>query len=173
MDTEEIKRVVECLLFVSDAPLSLKKTAAILEVPPSEVKQALESLAGDLDIRGSSLFLREIAEGWQISSKKEYAPWIRKLLKDRATFRLSRAALETLSVIAYKQPLTRMEVEQVRGVEVSAVLSTLLEKRLIRIVGRKDTLGTPLLYGTSPDFLKQFGLKNIGELPAMAEVKPE
>ncbi len=109
-------------------------------------------IAAQYEERGSALELREIAGGWQFSSRPEFGPWIRKLFKDRLSYRLSSSAMETLSIIAYKQPITRSEIEEIRGVEVSAVLDTLLERRLVRIAGRKETVGRPLLYGTTPDF---------------------
>src|SRR5207253_6382585 len=110
--------------------------------------------------------------GWQFSSRPEFGPWIRKLFKDRLTYRLSSSAMETLSIIAYKQPITRSEIEEIRGVEVTAVLETLLERRLVRIAGRKETVGRPLLYATTPDFLRAFGLKRLEDLPSIESLIP-
>jgi segregation and condensation protein B len=106
-----------------------------------------------------------VAGGFQIATRSEMAPWIRKLYKERLTVRLSSSALETLAIIAYKQPITRSEIEQIRGVEASGVMETLLERRLVKVVGRKETIGRPLLYGTTTEFLRQFGLKHLSELP--------
>src|SRR5262249_16368975 len=103
----------------------------------------------------------------------EFGPWIRKLFKDRLTYRLSSSAMETLSIIAYKQPITRSEIEEIRGVEVSAVLDTLLERRLVKIAGRKETVGRPLLYGTTSDFLKSFSLKGLDDLPSIDAPSPD
>src|SRR5439155_17274263 len=132
----------------------------------------LSSLADDYVQRSSALEVREIAGGWQFSSRPEFAPWIRKLYKDRLTYRLSSSALETLSIVAYKQPITRSEIEEIRGVEVTAVLDTLVERKLIRIAGRKETVGRPLLYATTSEFLRAFGLKRLEDLPSIESLIP-
>src|SRR4029079_2148400 len=105
------------------------------------------------------------AGGFQVATRPAYATWIRRLYKERLTVRLSPSALETLSIIAYKQPIARAEIEQIRGVEASGVMETLLERRLVKVVGRKETIGRPLLYGTTVDFLRHFGLRHLSELP--------
>ncbi|TBR25032.1 SMC-Scp complex subunit ScpB, partial [bacterium] len=112
------------------------------------------------------------ADGFQMATKPEYAPYVRNLYKERMTMRLSTAALETLAIIGYRQPLTRAEIEEIRGVEVIAALETLLEKALVKVVGRRETVGRPLLYGTTPEFLRHFGLRSIGDLPPIDSFTP-
>jgi segregation and condensation protein B len=132
----------------------------------------LAGLSRELDDRGSPLQLLEIAQGWQLASRPAYSQWVRRLFKQKTTLRLSPSALETLSIVAYKQPMTRGEVEEIRGVDVGGVLDTLLERKLLRIIGRKEALGRPLLYGTTLEFMKQFGLKSLDELPRLEELAP-
>jgi segregation and condensation protein B len=114
----------------------------------------------------------EVAGGFQMATRPEMATWIRRLYKERLTVRLSPSSLETLSIIAYKQPISRSDIEQIRGVEVSGVMETLLERRLIKVVGRKETIGRPLLYGTTIEFLRHFGLKHLAELPDVNSMVP-
>lgn len=166
MDNEELKKVLECLLFITDHPLGLAELTKIAGLrDQSRVQGAVAELKAELEGRASALQLLEVAEGYQLATKTAYAPFVRKLFAERMTMRLSTAAHETLSIVAYKQPLTRAEIEEIRGVEVIAALETLLEKRLIRVVGRKETVGRPLMYGTTQDFLRHFGLKSLEELP--------
>lgn len=113
-----------------------------------------------------------VAEGWQMATRPDLAPYVRKLFADRATMRLSVAAQETLSIVAYRQPLTRAEIEEIRGVEVIAALETLLEKRLLKVVGRKETVGRPLLYGTTPEFLRHYGLRSLEDMPPIDSFAP-
>jgi len=174
MERRDAKNIIEALLFITEQPVPLKAFVELFDQEfPSEDVQAmvLEIVQRYLE-QGSSLELREIAGGWQFSTRSEFGPWIRKLFKDRLTYRLSSSAMETLSIIAYKQPITRSEIEEIRGVEVSAVLDTLLERRLARVAGRKETVGRPLLYGTTPDFLKAFGLKGLEALPSIDSLAP-
>lgn len=162
----ELKKAVETLLFITDKPLSIERIRDLVGSKETEpVAEAVAEIRRELESRSSSLQLLEIAGGFQMATQSPYAPFVRKLFADRLTMRLSNAAHETLSIIAYKQPLTRAEIEEIRGVEVIAALETLLEKRLIRVAGRKETVGRPLLYGTTQDFLRQFGLKSLEDLP--------
>ncbi len=133
---------------------------------------AVEEIRRDLEAAGLGYRLIAVAEGWQMATRAEFAPYVRRLFADRATMRLSTAAQETLSIIAYKQPLTRAEVEQIRGVEVIAALETLLEKRLVKVVGRRETVGRPLMYGTTPEFLRHFGLRSLEDLPPFEGFAP-
>lgn len=168
MDTAELKKAIETLLFITDHPLPAERIGELVgskEIEP--VSAAIAELRSEFETRGSALQLLEIAGGFQMASRPSYASFVRKLFADRLTMRLSSAAHETLSIIAYKQPLTRAEIEEIRGVEVIASLETLLEKRLIRVTGRKETVGRPLLYGTTQDFLRQFGLKGLEDLPSL------
>jgi segregation and condensation protein B len=174
MELNDVKKIIEALLFITEQPVSIKTLEALFElsVPREQLQQLLQTLTQEYADRGSALEVREIAGGWQFSSRPEFAPWIRKLFKDRLTYRLSSSAMETLSIVAYKQPITRSEIEEIRGVEVTAVLDTLVERKLVRIAGRKETVGRPLLYGTTPDFLRSFGLKRLEDLPSIESLVP-
>jgi segregation and condensation protein B len=167
---EELKPVIESLLFVADEPLPFKQLCKVLgDVPEEDVKAALEELIADYESRGSGLEVREIAGGWRISTRPQHHEFIRKYLKSRPSARLSLPALETLAVIAYKQPITIPEILEIRGVSSSSAIKTLLEKRLIVTKGRKETVGRPMMYGTSREFLIQFGLKDLTELPSIED----
>ena len=175
--TLELKSVVEALLFVTSDPLELDKIQEIIgtdysgqKLDKKQVREALAELTTDYQNRNSALQLVEIANGWQLCTKKEYAVWLDKLAKTKDVYKLSNSALETLSIIAYKQPLTRAEVEHIRGVDSGGVIHNLLEKRLVRITGRKEVLGHPLLYGTSDEFLQYFGLASIADLPMLEDL---
>jgi len=174
MESNDIKKILEALLFITEQPISLKTLETLFDppVPREELQGLLTSLIAEYEARGSALEVREIAGGWQLSTRTEFAPWIRKLFKDRLTYRLSNSAMETLSIVAYKQPITRSEIEEIRGVEVTAVLDTLVERKLVRIAGRKETVGRPLLYSTTADFLRSFGLKRLEDLPAIESLVP-
>ncbi|MFA5975669.1 MAG: SMC-Scp complex subunit ScpB [Elusimicrobiota bacterium] len=174
MERPDIQKVIEALLFITEQPIPLKSLEAVFEnqTPREELLSILQSITSDYAQRDSALEVREIAGGWQMATRPEFAPWIRKLFKDRLTYRLSNSALETLSIVAYKQPITRSEIEEIRGVEVTAVLDTLTERKLVRIAGRRESIGRPLLYGTTPDFLKAFGLKRLEDLPSIESLVP-
>ena len=166
----ELKPAIEALLFVSDEPLPFKQLNKILgEVPEADVRAALEDLIAEYEARQGGLEIREIAGGWRISTRPQYHEFIRKYLRSKPSARLSLAALETLAVIAYKQPVTIPEILEIRGVSSSSAIRTLLEKRLIVTKGRKETVGRPMMYGTSKEFLLQFGLKDLSELPGIED----
>ncbi|OGS45643.1 MAG: SMC-Scp complex subunit ScpB [Elusimicrobia bacterium RIFOXYD2_FULL_34_15] len=170
----ELKKIIEALLFVSQGPLKIETIAQILgDKSIEEVKQAIQELIKEYAERQSAIQIIEIAGGVQFSTKRDYAQYIRKLYKDETILKLSASALETLAIVAYKQPITRAEIEQIRGVEVSAVLKTLVEKNLVRPCGKKETVGTPFLYGTTQQFLVYFGLKSTDELPSLEEINVE
>lgn len=167
---EELKPAIEAILFVADEPLPFKHLCKVLgEVSEDDVRAALEELVAEYDARGSGLEFREIAGGWRISTRPQNHEFIRKYLKSRPSARLSLPALETLAVIAYKQPITVPEILEIRGVTSSSAIKTLLEKRLIVTKGRKETVGRPMMYGTSKEFLIQFGLKDLTELPSIED----
>ena len=175
MDNLEIKKIIEALLFTSDQPISLATFKTVLGEHSKDVD--IKALIGEIEqeyaAQNSPFEVRFIAGGWQFSTKKEFAPWIKKLYRGRTTLRLSNSALETLSIVAYKQPVTRSDIEEIRGVESIGVLDTLLERRLIKIVGRKEVLGRPMLYGTTQEFLRHFGLSHLSELPSLEEFVKE
>ena len=166
----ELRAIIESLLFVSEVPLSLVKIKAILSMHThGEIVQALEELGQEYAADKHGFFLAEVAQGYQFRSKPEYGDWIRKLKKIIPT-RLSQASLETLAIIAYKQPILRSEIENVRGVDVGGILRLLLEKNLIKILGRKNVPGRPIIYGTTQKFLEFFSLKDISSLPTLEEM---
>ena len=166
---EEIASAVEALIFVSDEPLTAKTIAEVLEEDREIVLSVLENLAEEFNSRTGGLQLREVAGGWQISTRPEFHEEIRRFLKTRPNAKLSLAALETLAVIAYKQPVTVPEILQIRGVQSGSAIKTLLDRRLIVAKGRKETVGRPMMYGTSKEFLLQFGLKDLSELPSIED----
>lgn len=174
METAEIKKIIEALLFASDQPLNENNFKFILGDISKDIniEQLVNEIGEDYTQRNSPVELLFIAGGWQFATKKEFGSWVRRLYKEKVMFKLSNASLETLSVIAYKQPITRGEVEEIRGVETGYVIDTLLERKLIRIVGRKETLGRPILYGTTLEFLKHFGLSHLSELPSLEDLVP-
>jgi segregation and condensation protein B len=172
LNLRELKGMLEALLFVHHEPLSLDRLIAVLgEIARQEVWDALSALQVDYDREGRGLQLVERAGGFQLVTRPDYAPWIKRLDKAKTVPKLSRSGLETLAIIAYRQPLVRAEIEEIRRVETAGVLRTLLERKLIRIVGRKEVPGRPILYGTTKDFLKQFGLRDLSELPPLREIK--
>jgi segregation and condensation protein B len=165
----EMMAIIEALIFVSDEPLSAKVIAEVLNEDKGWVSMALEELSKELNERNSGLLLREIAGGWQLSTRPEHHEHIRAFLRSRPSAKLSLPALETLAVIAYKQPVTVPEILEIRGVQSSSAIKTLLDKRLIVAKGRKETVGRPMMYGTSKEFLLQFGLKDLSELPSIED----
>lgn len=165
----EIVSIVEALIFVADEPVAVKLLAEVLQEERETVQAAIEQLSGEYEEREGGLQLREIAGGWQISTRTEFHAEVRAFLKTRPSAKLSLAALETLAVIAYKQPATVPEILEIRGVQSASAIKTLLDKKLIVAKGRKETVGRPMQYGTSKDFLIQFGLKDLSELPSIED----
>ena len=170
MDLSQLKAVIETLVFASPEPLTPKMLYKLLnDEPKDDVLAALTAVKADYADRGG-LHITEVAGGFQITTRPEYHEWVRRLFHERTTNKLSVAALETLSVIAYKQPVTAAEIGEIRSVNTSGVLSTLLERHLIKIVGRKDVVGRPFLYGTTKEFLIRFGLRDVHDLPKIEDM---
>jgi len=168
---KSLKLIIEALLFSSDKPLTIRDFHSCLpDADVSDIKSALKILEHDYDVLDRSFKLKEVAEGYQFRSRSEYGSYILKLLQTTPN-RLSRPAMETLAIIAYKQPILRHEIERLRGVDVGGILRTLLEKGLIKIMGRKNLPGRPLIYGTTKRFLEVFDLKDISSLPKLKEIK--
>lgn len=168
----ELQAILEALLFVSSEPLSLARVVAVMgNVPKVEVEEALRNIGQALEKEGRGVRLTVVAGGYRLVTKHDYAPWIKRLDKAKTAAKLSRSALESLAIIAYKQPLVRSEIEEIRGVETSGVLRTLLERKLVRIVGRKEVPGRPIMYGTTKFFLEHFGLSDLAQLPPLREFK--
>jgi segregation and condensation protein B len=167
--TGELIAIVEALIFVADEPITAKLLAEVLEEDRDTVEAAVIELKNEYESRESGLQIREIAGGWQIATRTELHEDVRKFLKTRPSAKLSLASLETLAVIAYKQPVTIPEILEIRGVQSASAIKTLLEKRLIVTKGHKETVGRPMQYGTSKEFLIQFGLKDLNELPSIED----
>ncbi len=172
IDARELKAILEAVLFVSPEPVPVARLMSIVgTVSKAEVVQALGILTHDLDQDGRGIQLVQVAGGYRLVTKQEYGPWLKRMDKAKAAQKLSRSALESLAIIAYKQPLVRSEIEEIRGVETSGVLRTLCERKLVRIVGRKDVPGRPIMYGTTKFFLEHFGLQDLSQLPPLREFK--
>jgi segregation and condensation protein B len=170
LETAQLKAIVEALVYASPEPLTLKMLFRLLNDEPKEdVIAALNALQQDYAERGG-LHLAEVAGGYQITTRPEFHDWVRRLFHERTTQKLSVASLETLAVIAYKQPITAAEIGEIRGVNTSGVLSTLMERHLIKIVGRKNVIGRPFLYGTTKEFLIRFGLRDLNDLPKVEDM---
>lgn len=168
----DLKRTVEALLFAAPEPLALSRLQAILPAVERRALQAiLGELAADYDAAGHAFELSELGGGWRIVTRPEYAARIEELLRGQRRVRLTRASLETLAVVSYRQPCTRVDVEAVRGVNCGGSLATLMERGLLRITGRAETLGRPLLYGTTAEFLAFLGVNSLDELPRLAEIE--
>ena len=166
----ELRAIVEALIFASPEPVTLKMLFKLLaDEPQEDVAAAVEALRADYEQR-PGLQCVEVAGGFQIVTRPELHEWVRRLFHERSTQKLTVQALETLAVIAYKQPITALEISEVRGVNTSGVLATLLERHLIKIVGRKNVVGRPFLYATTKEFLIRFGLRDLGDLPKIGDM---
>ena len=168
---DDLKNIVESLLFVAEEPLAIEQIKQVLSLPDTKmIRQVLNELMADYEGRQGAFTLHEVAGGYQFRSRPDYVPWIRRLLQPKPS-RLSKAALETLAIIAYKQPMIRSDVEHLRGVDCGGVLRMLLERKLIRVLGRKEIPGRPLIYATTKQFLQVFDLKNLKDLPSPKEIE--
>ncbi len=166
-----LRSAVEALLFSSDQPLTLAMLADALDAAAEQVSEVLLALGDEYRSREAGVEVREIAGGWMVTTTAEQHEWVARMLRGKRRMRLSRAALETLAIIAYKQPVTKSEIEAIRGVDSSGTLATLLERSLVTIKGRSTVVGRPLLYGSTPDFLNYFGLRDLTELPRPEELR--
>lgn len=170
MSENNLKSVIEALLFVSEKPLTIERIKNVLDnLDSAQIRALIEELKSEYEKSERGLRIFEVAGGFQIITAPSFAPFLKKFFKERHTEKLSKPALETLAIIAYKQPLTRLEIELLRNVNVDGVMKSLLEKNLIRISGRKKAPGRPIVYGTTRQFLEYFGLKSLEELPKMEE----
>jgi segregation and condensation protein B len=171
LQKDPVKYMIECLIFASDIPLTVEKIKAVLEdKSKKEIKGLIEELIEDYQKLDRGILIREVANGYQFCTKPEYAHLIQKLRKTKP-YNLTQPTLETLAIIAYRQPVTKAEIELVRGVDCGGVLRTLLEKKLIAIKGKKEVMGRPFLYATTTRFLEVFGLENLSSLPSIEEIK--
>jgi len=177
MSEDNVKSVIEALLFASEKPLTLEQIKDVLEnFATDEIRKILEELKSEYERANRGIRINEVAGGFQMVTTSQFSPFLKKLYKQRRPERLSRPALETLSIIAYKQPVTRLQIESIRNVNVDGVISNLLDKDLVRVTGRKKAPGRPKVYGTTREFLEYFGLKSLEELPKIenfSQMKPE
>ena len=168
MDAAQAKRILEALLFVFGQPLAHKRIAEVVpELGPADIRQTIQTLNAEYASSGRAFLVQEVAGGYQIVTDQQLAPWVRRALQSPKPDAVSAAALETLAIIAYRQPITKAEIEAIRGVDVTASLDTLLERRFVRAAGRKESPGRPFLYGTTTEFLRHFGLKSLEALPSI------
>ncbi|MBO7432104.1 MAG: SMC-Scp complex subunit ScpB [Elusimicrobia bacterium] len=168
MEINELKKVIEALLFVSDKPLLTREIKAVIKEDLSEndkLEDILKQMQEEYNQLNLAFELKFVADGWTFATKPQYSSWIKKLLKEKTILKLSPSAMEVLAIIAYKQPITRAEIDNIRGVDCGGVLDTLTDRKFVKIVGRKESLGRPLLYGTTQEFLRHFGLSHLSELP--------
>jgi segregation and condensation protein B len=171
MEREEIKSILESLLFVADVPQSTQRLAEVIDGSDRKtIQEILAELQNELETQNRGVRLVEVAGGYQLRTPKTNAEWVKKFLGGRPA-RMGKATLETLAIVAYRQPITKAEIETIRGVDVDGVISTLLERSLIRAVARKDVPGRPFLYATTPEFLQLFNLKDLSELPPLKEME--
>ena len=165
---EDYKRIIENLLFITDKPLSIAKLSQVAQIHNIQLtKDIVNALAQEYVQTGRAIQIVELGGGFQMSTKPEYGRWVRALFNEKNSDRLSAAALETLAIIAYKQPITRAEIEAIRGVDIVAPLEKIMDRGLVRITGRKDAPGKPMVYGTTDEFLRLFGLNHISQLPEL------
>lgn len=170
MSVPRLKSILESLIFISESPVPFDKLCGILEeYERDEIRSALTELQEEYGKTERGFFLAEVAKGYQFRTSEENADYVRRLYKTKVS-RFSQSALETLAIVAYRQPITRAEIEYLRGVDSGGVIKTLLEKKLLKILGKKDIPGRPLIYGTTREFLEIFGLKDLKSLPTLKEI---
>lgn len=168
---KDLKNIIESLLFVAEEPLTVDALKKVLNLAETkEIRNALKELADEYEVRKGGFFLREVAGGYQLRTRPEYNQWIKRLIQPKP-IRLSKAALETLAIVAYKQPIIRSDIEHIRGVDCGGILRMLLERKLIRVLGRKEIPGRPLIYATTKHFLQVFDLKDLKDLPTPREIE--
>lgn len=171
MEDEEVKSILEALLFISGEPLTVETLKNILEIDKMEIGRLMGELIKEYQLKNGGVFISEIAGGYRMVTNPGCGAWVKKFLSTALPTRLSQQSLETLSIVAYKQPIIKAEIEAIRGVNSDGPLRTLLERRLIKILGRKEAPGRPLMYGTTKEFLQYFGLKDLAELPTLKEIQ--
>jgi len=172
MDRTEQKKVVEALLFAADFPVAVSRIKALVEgLEREDLKTMVEELNREYEEQGRSFWIQEVAGGYQMATRPHFARWVKELYKGRRLARLTQPGLETLAIIAYRQPMGRPDIETIRGVNSDSVIATLLERNLITVVGKDTSVGRPILYGTTPEFLRYFGLKDLSGLPPLSELE--
>jgi segregation and condensation protein B len=171
MEDRDAKSIFEAVLFIAGEPVTLETLSGITGLEKIEVERLVKELISEYSVKNRGLLITEVAGGVQMVTNPACASWIKKFLATGIPTRLSQQSLETLAIIAYKQPIIKAEIEAIRGVNSDGVIKTLLERRLIKILGRKDVPGRPLMYGTTKEFLQCFGLKDLSELPTLKELQ--
>ena len=170
MEENNLKSAIEALIFASEKPITVEQIKKVLgDLDSASVNKIIDELKNDYQAQNRGLRVVEIAGGFQMTTSSDFAPFLKKLFKNRYSDKLSKPALESLAIIAYKQPLTRSEIETLRNVNVDGVMKSLTDKNLIRICGRKKIPGRPFVYGTTREFLEHFGLKSLADLPKMED----
>ncbi len=168
---KDLKNIIESLLFIADGPLTVERIKNVLHLSDAtEIRNMLKALSEEYEARGGGFFLREVAGGYQLRTRPEYTEFIKRLIQPNPQ-RLSKAALETLAIIAYKQPVIRSDIEQIRGVDCGGIIRMLLDRKLVRVLGRKEIPGRPLIYATTRHFLEVFDLKDLKDLPTPKEIE--
>ncbi|MCM8794726.1 MAG: SMC-Scp complex subunit ScpB [Candidatus Omnitrophica bacterium] len=175
MTDAQAKRILEALLLITDKPLLIEQAKEVFgdQMPPAEIRRLLKELAQEYAQAERGIQIHEVAEGFQMTTDPQLAPYVMKLTRRVRSVRLTKPSLETLAIIAYRQPVTRVEIEHVRGVDAGGVLETLLKFNLVRVAGRKEVVGRPLLYETTREFLDHFGLRSLEDLPTLEDLKGE
>jgi segregation and condensation protein B len=172
MDRTEQKKIVEALLFAADFPVAVSRIKALVEgLEREDLRTMVEELNREYEEQGRSFWIQEVAGGYQMATRPHFARWVKELYKGRRLARLTQPGLETLAIIAYRQPMGRPDIETIRGVNSDSVIATLLERNLITVVGKDTSVGRPILYGTTPEFLRYFGLKDLSGLPPLSELE--
>jgi segregation and condensation protein B len=170
MELSEAKKIIEALLFTSEKPITIEQMKEVLEeVDAKDIKTALAELQKEYETLGRSFKVYELAGGYQMVTMPEFADYLKKFYRVKSKDKLTKPALETLAIVAYRQPITKADIEDIRGVNVDGVVKTLADRQLIKITGRKDAPGRPILYGTTKEFLDRFGLSSLNELPKLGE----
>lgn len=173
MEDRDKKHLLEAILFLSGEPVTLSSLKDVTEMQDTELKKLMDELMTDYRERNGGILIAEIADGYQMITNIAYALWLKKFRAKSASAKLSASALETLAIIAYRQPIIKAEIEQLRSVNSDGVVKTLLDRKLVKILGRKEAPGRPLLYGTTKEFLQYFGLKDLTELPTLRDIERE
>jgi segregation and condensation protein B len=173
MEDRDKKHLLEAILFLSGEPVTLSSLKDVTEMQETELKKFMDELMADYRERNGGVLITEIANGYQMITNTAYAPFLKKFRVKNASAKLSASALETLAIIAYRQPIIKAEIEQLRSVNSDGVVKTLLDRKLVKILGRKEAPGRPLLYGTTKEFLQYFGLKDLTELPTLKDIERE
>lgn len=173
MNRQQVSQAIEAVLFVSDEAIATSDLAVLLEEPAAEIESVLLEIQQNLAQRGSGIVLRQVAGGWRLSTHPDTAPYLERFVSEHTSARLSQASLETLAIVAYRQPISRAQIAEIRGVSSEGVLKTLIARGMVEEVGRDPGPGQAILYGTSQSFLERLGMNSVADLPSLAEMMPD